>query len=490
MDARVADLAATTTPTSGDLLYLARGSSDFGIDLANLYGKPLDIGLSVPKSARFTQVGAGVAPSTDTSYLAAVPSSSGINVFGFRAAVTGATTANNGVIGYSSTLASTASAYTLGAVVHYQALVTTKGAGSTITSVYGFQAWITSATGTNNYAFYTNYADASNSYAFYGAGTAESYFGGDVGVRVVPSSNTALTVGYPVTTATDAIGVFSSGSVPATNTSSYQAFSSFVTTAASVFSLGSLFMYAANALIVGAGSSIGTIYGFYVGTSLDSKSTNLYGFYSELATGYAFYAGGAAVSHFAGGASVGAATIVKTDTSLHVSPSSNITNVTGDSVLVTGSTAAATATIYAYRSRVTSATAAYTVTNVVHFMARGDTKGVGSTVTNAYGFWANSTLAIGTNNYAFYANVAAAANTWNIYIDGTAHVRLSGGGSVVLQSAALATSATDGFTYVPTCAGVPSGVPTSRTGTVALVFDTTNNRLYVYDGAWVMVALA
>jgi hypothetical protein len=56
--------------------------------------------------------------------------------------------------------------------------------------------------------------------------------------------------------------------------------------------------------------------------------------------------------------------------------------------------------------------------------------------------------------------------------------------------AALATDATDGFLYVPTCAGAPTGAPTAYTGKVALVFDTTNNRLYAYDGAWLAVELA
>lgn len=57
--------------------------------------------------------------------------------------------------------------------------------------------------------------------------------------------------------------------------------------------------------------------------------------------------------------------------------------------------------------------------------------------------------------------------------------------SVVVGKAAIATDATDGFLYVPTCAGAPTGTPTSYTGTVPLVFDTTNHRLYVREGgAW------
>jgi hypothetical protein len=50
---------------------------------------------------------------------------------------------------------------------------------------------------------------------------------------------------------------------------------------------------------------------------------------------------------------------------------------------------------------------------------------------------------------------------------------------------ALATTATNGFLYVPTCAGTPTGVPTAITGMAPIVVNTTNNKLYFYSGgAW------
>jgi hypothetical protein len=48
--------------------------------------------------------------------------------------------------------------------------------------------------------------------------------------------------------------------------------------------------------------------------------------------------------------------------------------------------------------------------------------------------------------------------------------------------AALATNATNGFLYVPTCAGTPTGTPTAITGMAPMVIDTTNNKLYFYSG--------
>lgn len=57
-------------------------------------------------------------------------------------------------------------------------------------------------------------------------------------------------------------------------------------------------------------------------------------------------------------------------------------------------------------------------------------------------------------------------------------------GNVVVGNAALATTATAGFLYIPTCAGVPTGVPTAFTGRVPMVYDSTNDKLYLYRSGW------
>lgn len=55
------------------------------------------------------------------------------------------------------------------------------------------------------------------------------------------------------------------------------------------------------------------------------------------------------------------------------------------------------------------------------------------------------------------------------------------------REVALATNATNGFAYLPTCAGVPTGVPAaSFTGKAPVVIDSTNNKMYIYTNAtWV-----
>jgi len=60
--------------------------------------------------------------------------------------------------------------------------------------------------------------------------------------------------------------------------------------------------------------------------------------------------------------------------------------------------------------------------------------------------------------------------------------RIPATGGIVVGTAALNTTATDGFLYVPTCAGTPTGTPTTQTGTAPIVVNTTNNKLYFYSG--------
>jgi hypothetical protein len=57
-------------------------------------------------------------------------------------------------------------------------------------------------------------------------------------------------------------------------------------------------------------------------------------------------------------------------------------------------------------------------------------------------------------------------------------------GNFILTAGAVATTATNGFPYIPTCPGTPTGTPTAHTGMSPIVWDSSNNILYVYNGAW------
>jgi len=89
-------------------------------------------------------------------------------------------------------------------------------------------------------------------------------------------------------------------------------------------------------------------------------------------------------------------------------------------------------------TRSVTAAAAFTLTNLHNFRATQGTLGAGSTVTNQYGFVADSSLTGATNNFGFYSNIASGSNRWNFYAAGTAANYMAGALSVGTTAAGAA----------------------------------------------------
>ena len=85
----------------------------------------------------------------------------------------------------------------------------------------------------------------------------------------------------------------------------------------------------------------------------------------------------------------------------------------------------------------------------------------------------------GTNTLAYVAS----GESLSLGSNNAERMRIDANGNVAINTAAIATNATNGFLYVPSCAGTPTGTPTTLTGRVPIVVDTTNNKLYFYSGA-------
>jgi hypothetical protein len=73
-----------------------------------------------------------------------------------------------------------------------------------------------------------------------------------------------------------------------------------------------------------------------------------------------------------------------------------------------------------YFTNISTQAATFTTANLVHYDAASSAFGAGSTVTNQFGFRANSSLTGATNNYGFYGNIASGTGRWNFYANGTA----------------------------------------------------------------------
>jgi len=85
--------------------------------------------------------------------------------------------------------------------------------------------------------------------------------------------------------------------------------------------------------------------------------------------------------------------------------------------------------------------------------------------------------------------ITNADNTYDIGASGATRPRdFFGGrdmyfGRNLIPTATFATNQTTGFINIPGAAGAPSGVPSNTTG-FPLYYDSTNNKIYVYNGSW------
>lgn len=108
----------------------------------------------------------------------------------------------------------------------------------------------------------------------------------------------------------------------------------------------------------------------------------------------------------------------------------------------------------------------------------------------------NGNLTIGTTSETGLTGVGGArfASTTDASSFTAAAVIISGGLAIAKQcrvqtdlvvGSSIATNATTGFLYIPSCAGTPTGTPATIGSAVPLVVDRTNNKLYFYSGgAW------
>ena len=157
---------------------------------------------------------------------------------------------------------------------------------------------------------------------------------GNVGIGSTQVSGLSLRISKSMTPgtdsgATDAYGVRVDGTISATATNAVRLYSSYPSTAASAFTLGTLSHYQANGGTVGAGSAITSQYGFQADSGLVGATTNIgflvndiggasattgksnFGFYSALSTAsgggsaWNIYANGTAPNYFSGNVGIG-----------------------------------------------------------------------------------------------------------------------------------------------------------------------------------------
>lgn len=192
---------------------------------------------------------------------------------------------------------------------------------------------------------------------------------------------------------------------------------------------------------VGSGATWYLQQAFLADSSL-TGATNNRGFISIIPSGtnnYNLYISGTADNYLAGRLGIGSGPSSRND--LLVSSGSSHGNAPQYVLCQSGVQSDATSSVNYFASYANTAVASFTVPNIIHFNATQGTFGAGSTVTNQYAFQSFG-LTGATNNTSFYGGLAAAANTYNLNMAGTAANYLAG------QLLVGSTTATNGFVAI------------------------------------------
>jgi hypothetical protein len=317
-------------------------------------------------------------------------------------------------------------------VYHYNTGTGSIGAGTVIGNLYGYVASGLTQ-GTNNFGFYGNIAAAANRYNLYMNGTANNYMAGSLGIGTTSFVFGGGTYNLNLTkniTGTVVAGGMNIGSIVNSDvTSAAIGLNVQVTTAAAAFTLNQLRHISVNQTTLGAGSSVSNQYGVYV-DQITNGSSN-FGFFGNVPAGtnrWNIYMAGTANNFLAGSLGIGSTAL----TQYNVRMQKNITGAATSFGMWIDSPISSDVTTGAaiFGTSPSTQAAAFTLGNLYHFYANQSTIGAGSSITNQYGFFADSGLTGATNDYGFFGNLASGTNIWNLYMAGTAANYMAGNLSI------------------------------------------------------------
>jgi hypothetical protein len=217
---------------------------------------------------------------------------------------------------FQSEASTSASAITVTNLRHFFATQPSVGAGSTITNQYGFFVQGTMTGATNDYAFFSDLAAATNVWNLYMNGTANNYMAGALGIGqttlngVTLRASKSITGLYISSGGSFGAGIVVDGTIQSDEVGGAAYFRTAVTTQAASFTAGTVFHYEANQGGLGAGSAIGSQAGFFVNSNL-TGATNNFGFYGNIASGtgrWNLYMAGTALNYLNGNTLIGSTT--------------------------------------------------------------------------------------------------------------------------------------------------------------------------------------
>ena len=391
---------------------------------------------------------------------------------------------------FASFLNTAATSFTLAEYAHYSAQQGTIGAGSIINNQYGFLVTSSLTGASNNYGFVGGLsASGTSRWNLYMNGTAPNYLAGSLGIGTTSLTQANLLINKNLTGSTTMYGMLNIGQVQSDVTTNVNYYATFSTAQNTAFTLGELVHYRADSAGGFGSATVTNQYGFFVQNSL-TGATNDFGFYGNLAAAtnvWNLFMNGTANNYMAGRLGIGTTNL----TTVNLRNDLNITGGTSGFGTFVGGFVQSDVTSLAvyYRTNAQTATATFTLNDLIHFSANQASFGAGSTVTSQYGFRVESNMIGATNDYGFFGNLASGTNIWNLYMAGTASNYLAGklliGSTTDIPSASVAiTSTTQGFLppRMTTTQKLAIGTPAAG----LMVYDTTLNQMSYYNGTlWI-----
>jgi hypothetical protein len=147
-------------------------------------------------------------------------------------------------------------------------------------------------------------------WGIYGAGTANNYLAGGLGIGTTTLNNSALAIQRNMTGTTSVISVNNTSVVQSDVTSVARYFATTATTQAATFNLSLLIHYSAGQASFGINSTVTNQYGYFVSSGL-TGATNNFAFRGEIASSannWNLYMSGTAANYLAGNTSIGTTT--------------------------------------------------------------------------------------------------------------------------------------------------------------------------------------
>ena len=253
---------------------------------------------------------------------------------------------------------------------------------------------------------------------------SNSYVNGALGIGTSSLAEYSLRIQKGISGSTIAYGISNEGAVATSVTNFAINYQSSAIAALST-TLTNYVHYNANVSSF-ASSTITNLFGFRVNSS-NTAATNNYGFYGDIpaqTNAWNIYMNGTANNYLAGSLGIGTTSLTNAALSIGKTITGAVTSYGIFGASIVGADVTTSARYYA--TSVSTAASAFTLTDLVHYYSGQGSFGAGSTVTNQYGFFAQSSLQSATNNYGFYGNLAAATGRWNLYMNGTANNYMAG----------------------------------------------------------------